>query len=51
MVFDGHAIDHGTPMHPFQAIMQGDKGAGDRGRAGAAIRLQNIAIENDLTLP
>jgi hypothetical protein len=37
-------------LHPFQRVVQRDPGAGDRGRAGAAIGLEHVAIDHDLAL-
>ena len=36
--------------HPVQAVAQRHPGAGDRGGAGAAVRLQHVAIDGDLPL-
>ena len=36
--------------HPFETVMQGDPGPGDRGRARAAVRLKHVAIDRDLPL-
>src|SRR5271170_7758552 len=36
--------------HPFQAIAERDAGAGDGGGPRAAVRLQHVAIDRDLTL-
>ncbi len=43
-------LDHVAAFHPFQAIVQSDPGAGDRGRARAAIGLDDVAVDRDLAL-
>lgn len=48
MILQGIGLDQIARPHPGKAIIQRHPGAGDRRGAGAAIRLQHIAIDDDL---
>src|SRR5580693_7223719 len=50
MIAQRMILDDRAAVHPFEAIVEGDPGPGDRGGPCAAIGLQHIAVEGDLTL-
>ena len=51
MILERHRLISMPPFHhPAAAGMQRDPGAGDRGRARAAIGLEHVAIDRDLPL-
>ena len=50
MVAQRHVLHHGAAVHPLQAIVQGDPGAGDGGGSGAPVGLEHVAIDRDLPL-
>src|SRR3546814_123206 len=41
-------LGHGAGFHPFQAVVKGNPAAGNGGRAGAAIGLDDVAVNGDL---
>jgi len=49
MIAQGMILDDRAAVHPFEASVQGDPCPGDRGGPCAAIGLQYIAVEGDLT--
>ena len=46
----GSPLHHLARLHPGDAVVQRDPGAGDRGGAGAAVGLDHVAIDGDLPL-
>ena len=43
-------VDHLPRLHPGKTVVERDPGAGDRGGAGAAVGLDDVAIERDRPL-
>src|SRR6185369_11208287 len=41
---------HLALLHPGDAVVERDPGAGDRGRARAAVGLQHVAVDGELAL-
>src|SRR5947209_2420486 len=50
MVAQRFSLEHVAALHPGDAIMQRDPRAGDGGGAGAAVGLNDVAIDRDLAL-
>ncbi len=50
MITDGILRDHLPGQHPVDALAQGNKTPGDGGAPRAAIRLQHVAVDDDLVL-
>ena len=50
MVAQRIGLEHLARLHPGEAIVERDPGAGDRGGAGAAVGLDHVAIDGDLAL-
>ena len=50
MILDRGLGHHAGLLHEGDALVQRDKAAGDRGGAGAAIGLEDVAIDDDLAL-
>jgi hypothetical protein len=48
MVLQDRSFDTISRVHPLEAVVQRHPGAGDRGRAGAAIGLDDVAVDGDL---
>ena len=48
MVLERHFLDDRALAHPGEAVVQRHPGARDGGRAGAAVRLQHVAIDCNL---
>ena len=48
MVAQRVGLEHLARLHPGDAVVQRDEAAGDRGGAGAAIGLDDVAIDGDL---
>ncbi len=46
----GSPSQHLARLHPGDAVVQRDPGAGDRGGAGAAVGLDHVAVDRDLPL-
>ena len=42
--------EHVARLHPGEAVVERDPGAGDRGGAGAAVGLDDVAVDGDLAL-
>src|SRR5580658_5556467 len=50
MVAQHLGLDHAAGLHPGEAVVERDPGAGDRGGAGAAVGLDHVAVDGDLAL-
>ncbi|MNN41409.1 hypothetical protein D3C81_1555270 [compost metagenome] len=50
LIDDGVALQHALVLEVVQGHSHGDPGAGDRGGAGAAVGLDDVAVDQDLTL-
>ena len=44
------SVDHVACLHPGDAVVERDPGAGDRSGAGSAVGLDDVAVDGDLTL-